>query len=307
MKRFLKNLLIFCLVLSAVLILEDILVTYAYHHKITRKYRVWNEIIHTSIDADLLILGNSRAWCQYSPQILDSILGTNSYNIGIDGSAINRQRARYDIYRHYQEVKPKYLIHNVEFFTLGGLTIGYEREQFMPYMMFPYARKRIIDAGEPFSFGELYIPMYRYYTNNVYDDYTKFDYVIEKGYFGEDIPWDGSKLADLEPYVAPIDSQALNIFIDFIEELIKDDIQIVLVSAPIYRGATQKVLNYDEYTKLYTNLSAQFGLSFLDYSDYYLCEDTIYFYNATHMNKQGAELFSVQLARDLDSLGIIKE
>lgn len=306
MKRFIKNLIFFCIALTIVLVFEDLLVTYAYHNKITRKYRVWNEIIHTSINADLLILGNSRAWCQYSPQILDSIIGTISYNIGIDGSAINRQRARYDIYRHYQSKKPTYLIQNVEFFTLGGLTMGYEREQFMPYLMYPYFRNKIIESGEPFSFGELYIPMYRYYMNNVYDDYTKYDYIIEKGYFGEDIPWDGSKLADLEPYTAPIDSQALNIFVEFIDELTKEGIQIILVSAPVYKEATQKVLNYEDFTKLYADLASKYNLYFLDYTDYYLCSDTIYFYNATHMNKQGAELFSTQLAHDIDSLGIIQ-
>ncbi len=304
MKRFFRHLILFGVILTAVLVIEDILVTHAFHNKITRKYRVWNEIIHTPINADLLIIGNSRAWCQYSPQILDSILGTNAYNIGIDGSAINRQRARYDIYRYYQP-QPKYIIQNVEFFTLEGLTVGYEREQFMPYIFYPYIRNRIIESGEPFSFGELYIPMYRYYINNVYDEYTKFDYIIEKGYSGNDSQWDGSKLESIEPYYAQIDSQALSIFIDFLEEMQQDSLQIVLVSAPIYVGATEKVLNYDDFNELYANIATKYKIHFLDYSNMSICANTTYFYNATHLNKQGAELFSTQLAHDLDSLGII--
>lgn len=306
MKRFLRNLILFGLILTAVLVIEDLLVTCAFHNKITRKYRVWNEIIHTPINADLLIIGNSRAWVQYSPQILDSILGTNAYNIGIDGSAINRQRARYDIYRYYQP-KPKYIILNVEHFTLCGLTMGYEREQFMPYIFYPYIRNRIKEAGEPFSFGELYIPMYRYYMNNVYDEYTKFDYIIKKGYLGQNIQWDGSKLDAVEPYYAQVDSQALNIFIDFLEEMQQDSLQIVLVLAPIYVGATEKVLNYDEIIELYANIASKFGIKFLDYSNMPICADTSYFYNATHMNKQGAELFSTRLAHDIDSLGNIPQ
>lgn len=30
-----------------------------------------------------------------------------------------------------------------------------------------------------------------------------------------------------------------------------------------------------------------------------------YFYNASHLNKNGSELFSIMLANDLDSLGIV--
>lgn len=304
MKKFLLHILLFATILLSILIVEDIVVTSKYHSKETRKYAVWNDILHTNINADLLIIGNSRAWCQYSPQILDSILGTNSYNIGLDGSAFNRQKARYDIYRHYQKIKPKYIIQNVEFFTLSGYTVGYEREQFMPYLMYPYYRNRI-KQEEPFSFGELYIPMYRYYMNNVYDDYFKFDYIINKGYLGEDLAWDDSKLKSTKPYIANIDTTLLHLFSDYIKELQSDSIVPILVAAPVYVGATEIVININDINNVYKQLAEQYNILFLDYSNVMLSLDTTYFYNATHMNKKGAELFSIQLANDLDSLGII--
>ena len=98
MKKFIKHLFIFGIALLCFLIECDAITTYAFHHKLTRKYAVWNDIMHSDIDADVLIMGNSRAWCQYSPLILDSILGTNAYNLGLDGSCFDRQIARYDIY-----------------------------------------------------------------------------------------------------------------------------------------------------------------------------------------------------------------
>lgn len=304
MKKFIIHSLRFAIFLLVLLIIEDFIVTCCYHSKGTRKYAVWNEILHTNIDADLLILGNSRAWCQYSPHILDSVLGTNSYNIGLDGSAFNRQKARYDIYRHYQKKKPKYVIQNVEFFTLGGYTVGYEREQFMPYLMYPYYRSRI-KQEEPFSYGELYIPMYRYYKNNVYDDYFKFDYIIKKGYLGADLAWDDNKLKSTDPYIADIDTTLLQLFTDYIEELQNDSIVPILVAAPVYKGAIDVVLNIGDINNMYRQIATRYDIPFLDYSEIPLTKDTAYFYNATHMNKQGAELFSIQLAHDLDSLGII--
>lgn len=304
MKRFIKHIILFGVALLSFLIVCDAITTYAFHQKNTRKYAVWNDILHTNIDADVLIMGNSRAWCMYSPAILDSILGTNTYNIGFDGSCFDRQAARYDIYRHYQKTKPKCIIQNVEYFTLDK-TYGYEREQFMPYMMYPYFRKRIQGAAD-FSFGELYIPMYRYYVNNFYDDYNQFDYVVNKGFYARDEKWDGSKLDDTEPYIQNVDSNTLNLFIDYIEQTKQECIRLVLVIAPSYKEVSNVVLNLDGIHQLYYELSEKYDIPLLDYSANYMARDTTYFYNASHLNKYGAELFSEQLAHDIDSLNIIK-
>ena len=304
MKRFFRNIVIFSIALLVILLIEDSLTTYAFHKKMTRKYGVWNDIIHTHIDANVLIMGNSRAWCQYSPQILDSVLGTCSYNIGIDGSCFNRQLARYDIYRHYQQSIPKFIIQNVEFFTLGH-TEGYEREQFMPYLMFPYFRKRICEI-EPFSFGELYIPMYRYYKNNVYSDYTKFDFPIVKGYFGETYAWDGSKIKEIKPYYQEVDTNTLRLFTKYIEDVQQEGICLIFVFAPLYQDVLHTVINSEEIHSIYYDLSEKYKIPILDYANCWLSQDTTFFINATHLNKTGAELFTTKLCHDLDSLGILQ-
>lgn len=304
MKRFIKNIIWFGFALLGFLIVCDAITTYAFHQKNTRKFVVWNDIVHGNIDADLIIMGNSRAYSQYSPQIIDSILETSSYNIGIDGSAFNRQYERYHIYRHYNNKKPKYIIQNIEFFTLG-YTIGYEREQFMPYLMYPYFRKRIQEV-EPFSFGELYIPMYRYYVNNFYDNYTKFDYVVHKGYNGEDNEWDGSKMMEVQPFEGEVDSNSLQMFINYIEETKSEEIDLIFVFAPLYVEVVNKVQNIDDIHKIFYELSEKYDIPILDYETCWISQDTTYFQNATHLNKRGAELFSTILANDIDSLGIIE-
>ena len=305
MKRFITNIILFGVALLGFLTVCDAITTYAFHQKQTRKYSVWNDILHTNIDADVLIMGNSRAWGQYSTYILDSALNVNSYNIGMDGSCFNRQIKRYEIYRHYQRRKPDYIIQNVEFFTLER-TVGYEREQFMPYMMYPYFRERVMEE-EPFSFAELYIPMYRYYVNNFYDDYTKYDFPQYKGYYAGDEEWDPKDLKHVEPYNAVVDTATLRMFEDFISLTKQDSISLILVIAPMHIEATRVVLNNDEICRMYKNLAHKYDVPLLDYSDMPICNDTTYFHNATHLNKLGAELFSTQLAHDLDSLGFVKK
>lgn len=305
MKKFIKHILLFGVALLGFLIVCDAVTTYAFHKKQTRKYAVWNDILHTDIDADVLIMGNSRAWVQYSPYILDSILNVRSYNVGIDGSAFNRQKARYDIYRYYKHSKPKYIIQNVEYFTFKK-SIGYEREQFMPYLMYPYFRHRIMEE-EPFSFAELFIPMYRYYMSNVYEEYTKYDPKLHKGYAGKNLEWDGSELAKQQPYFEEIDSVTYNMFVEYVEQTKKEGIQLIMVYAPIYTKATKLILNHEEIHQHYRTLSAKYNIPLLDYSNWYVSNDTTYFYNAMHLNWKGAELFSTQLAHDLDSLNLLKK
>lgn len=304
MKKFLINICIFGSFLLGFLVVCDAIATYAFHHKQTRKYAVWNDILHNNIDADVLVMGNSRAWTQYSPAILDSLLGSNTYNLGFDGSSFERQYARYDIYRHYQHTQPKYIIQNIEYSTLGR-TIGYEREQFMPYMMYPYFSHRLQDV-EPFSFGELYLPMFRYYVNNFYDDYFKYDYIVTKGYFSDDIPWDGTKLDEVEPFKQQVDTCTRDLFIEYIHHTKRDSITLIFVIAPIYTAVWEKVINMDEIHQMYYDLSKLYNIPLLDYSKSSLSQDTTCFYNATHLNRKGSELFSIQLAHDLDSLNLIE-
>ena len=303
MKRFVKNIILFGTALLGFLFVCDAITTYAFHQKRTRVYAVWNDIMHMEINADVLIMGNSRAWGQYSPIILDSILGVNVYNLGFDGSSFERQLARYDIYRHYQSSKPNCIIQNVEYSTLGR-TMGYEKEQFMPYMMYPFFRNRIMEV-EPFNFAELYIPMYRYYMNNFYISFTSFDYVVTKGFYSEDIEWDGTQLNNVKPFEQYVDYSTYKLFINYIEQAKRDSIELIFVIAPIYKDVWTKVINMKEIHQMYYDLSMRYELPMLDYSNCYLSQDTTYFYNATHLNKTGSDLFSAQLAYDLDSLGII--
>jgi len=57
----------------------------------------------------------------------------------------------------------------------------------------------------------------------------------------------------------------------------------------------------------YRQMSVEYGISLLDYSSVAWAADSTFFYNANHINLRGSELFSADLAHDLDSLGMIRE
>ena len=138
MKKYLLNTLLFtilCLIFAFAL---DTILSFRLRQNQNRMFANWNQIYNDTTNYDLVINGSSRAWVQYNPFIIDSILYINSYNLGIDGSPINRQIIKYQKYCDLHKM-PKYLIQNIDFVTMG-FGYGYERVQFFPYFFFAVIR-----------------------------------------------------------------------------------------------------------------------------------------------------------------------
>lgn len=100
------------------------------------------------------------------------------------------------------------------------------------------------------------------------------------------------------------DSSMLRLFDDFLTEQAHLGTRVILVYSPIYHGVIDKCPDTGKMYTMYDSLAIKHHLSILNYIEMPLCYDTAYFYNATHLNRQGAEIFTTRLAQDLDSMGI---
>ena len=149
MKKFLYKTLLFACFITFCAYGLDMFMSWRLRTNENRIYAAWNQVYNSDLDYDLVVNGSSRAWTQYNPLILDSILGINSFNLGIDGSAINRQIIKYRKYRDLHGA-PLYLIQNIDLGTMG-YTNGYEREQFFPYFFYDKDLILEYDQYENFS------------------------------------------------------------------------------------------------------------------------------------------------------------
>ncbi len=261
-------------------------------------YVGWNDIYNDTTCYDIVINGSSRAWVQYDPHILDSILHLNTYNLGFDGSGINRQIVKYHKYceNHGQ---PKYILQNIDILTMSN-TFGYQREQFFPFFFYDKDLLREVDEYEYFTFAEKYIPYCRYMGIDIHLSNDS----LYKGYKGQDMEWNGTMFEQLDTINVAADTAMLRLFDDFLTEQAHLGTQVILVYSPIYHGVIDKCPDIDKMYAMYAALAAKHHLPILNYIDIPLCTDTTYFYNATHLNRQGAEIFTTRLAQDLDSMGI---
>ncbi|MDR0799274.1 MAG: hypothetical protein LBN18_05915 [Dysgonamonadaceae bacterium] len=309
MKRFIKILIIFTIGLFGLaFVIDHIISTKLQKLTTSLMFAGWNDIYSGKINSDIIIMGNSRAWAQYNPLILDSILNVNSYNLGIDGSPINRQIIKYNTYQRFN-IKPKYIIQNIDMITIA-IHGGYQREQFFPYF-FDDSLKTAISHYEHFNVLEKYIPCFRYIGYNVVKQSlgignTQKENII-KGYKGNDTnEWDGKKHNEQKEIHYGQDSMALSLFDKYLSKAHAENIKVIFVYAPIYIGATQKVKNIEGMYAMYDSIAKKYDIPILDYNYDPISYDTAYFYNATHLNKTGSELFTTKLAHDIDSLGIMK-
>ena len=275
-------------------------------------YASWNDLYNSKINADLLIMGSSRAEFHISPKILDSILSLNTYNLGLSAWHFDMQYARFRMYLQHNR-KPKYIIQNVDVYGFSKRQDVADYAQFLPYIQDTILRKTIIGHKGEFDVFQRNIPLLKYkntpdlafegFFNFVgktalSDTTTKF-----KGYKGNSYAWnqDFEKFKKRFPKGAKyrFDKEVLRQFEEFLVFCKKENIKVFLVYAPEYYEIQKYYKNKEELMKLCCESALKYDCHFLDYSEDSLCYDRQYFYNSQHLNKRGAEAFSLILSQKI--------
>lgn len=285
----------------------DILITNNLKHSDARMFNTYNAIYSDTLQCNAVVMGSSRGQVQYDVRILDSIAGLNSYNISIDGRCIDAEVVIYNAYRHHAP-RPKVIIQNIDWGTLQ-MSNGYEREQYLPYL----DKDDLFDQtceNEGFSWADRWLPLVRYagYRNIIFEGLGLPAKVarpenIYKGYIAVDAPWDGSAFQNIDTLGFEYNPQAVTIFEKYLAQCQKEGIHVVMVYAPFYIGATHKMGSaVDSMFALYQHFADRYDCDILNYTYDSISYDTLNFYNASHMNRRGAEQFSIKLAHDLKEL-----
>jgi hypothetical protein len=189
----------------------------------------------------------------------------------------------------------------------------YELNQFLPYMLWNENIIEYTSSYEGFSFEDYYFPLFRYYgrmrgQNSVSEissnKSTKKTYRY-RGYIGRDKKWNDdlakAKLK-MKQYSINIDSSAFDLFEQFLLECKSNNTAVILVYTPEHIEGQNFVKNRKEIFEMYHDFSEKYNLTFLDYSNDKMCQDKEFFYNASHLNKKGSEVFTRKLSYDIKTL-----
>jgi len=314
MKKFLKHLLFFLLpmVLSSYFI--DIFISSNLRKSsfcAYGEYHTWNAIIDGKINADIVIYGSSRASVNINPSMIRDSLHIPAYNLGIDGHNFWLQYLRHSMLLE-KNPKPKLIIYSLDMFTLEKRKELYNYDQFLPYMLWNSEIRNATISYKGFSLFDYEIPLLRYFgKRSVIDTAINLINMQQNnntgrilGYQGQDRSWnsdlDNAK-KEIQFYEAKLNSASINLFERFLIECKKNSIKIIFLYTPEYIEGQKFVKNRSEIIGLYIKFSKKYDIPFYDYSNDSMSFNKKYFYNSSHLNKTGAELFTNKLISKIDS------
>jgi len=311
MKIFFSKLIVFIIPLIVVgfffdkIISEFLKRSNSFAHK---EYHTWNAILDGKLDAKIWIHGSSRALFHFDPTIIEDILNQSAFNLGIDGHTFSMQYLRHSLALKNNS-KPSLIIHSVD---IGSMQKGnlYNPDQFLPYMLWDETFYNYMSKYDGYSYFDYKIPIIRYY--------GKFEAIKTaikmlvapqsnvgervKGYKGQDQDWNNdfvnAKKA-MKKYIANLDSTTLNLFDNYLKECKEQEIQVILVYSPYYIEGQEFIQNQQLILDAYRNVAQKYDFAFMDFTNDPLCLDKKYFYNSSHLNKNGAELFTRKLCREI--------
>ena len=308
MKKFIYKVILFLVVIITAAYALDYAISSGLKRMDDYRFQTWTAIVDSKINADLLILGNSRAFSHYSPIILDSALQLKCYNLGIGGHPFNIHYLRYKLYKEHN-ILPKVIIMNVDFFTFRVAPFGHQREQVLPFVRDSLFRHELSKVG--FSRTEIYLPLFRYFgyqmviKNGLIEFFHLHHYNSQpslKGYFPENDKWDSKELKKMDKIESFAEPNSIKMFEKFIFECKNSNIKLVLVNSPIYYKAIEKISNNNKFDTLFKNIAQKYSLPYLDYSKDSICTDSNYFHVAIHLNMNGSKWFSRKLSADLKNI-----
>ena len=304
-----RRLAIFIAIVSLGAVLLHVLITSGLRRIDTSSFGVSNAIVDGAINADILILGSSRALAHYDPRIIEQVTGRRSFNIGLNGSQTDMQLARLKSYLRHNK-PPSTLLFNLDTFsfqtTHGGV---FDPAQYMPYINWEPDIYDALKRIDPSIWKSKFIPLYGYTVGDL-----RFEWMLgiaslfhwrpaEDHFLGfnpREKAWtdEFEQMRAMHPDGVHIDIEASGV--EQMEEMLRlcrdRHIRVVLVYSPEYVEMQELTNNRSEVFNKFEELSRQFHVPLWDYSGSALSTDKAYFQNSQHLNAQGARKFSLEIA-----------
>jgi len=293
-KTYSKHIILFLVLIFAIDFFSGILFSKKFNDVKFGDYGVINKSLN--FDAEILILGSSRAVHHYNSNIFSTNLKKACYNAGFGGQGLflNYALLKESIERH----PPKVVILDVAPNILDDKESYSKLNLLLPYYKKYPSFKEIIQLNPKFSKLELVSNLYIY--NSILYDVTRNFLLKEKeSNFGFE-PLEGMlNQNNFKPFHLEndeIDSNKI-IYLNKIIDLCKfNNIRLIGVVSPTY-------LKFDKKNRIINRLKFIFNenkMKFYDYSAYSkLYQKNEFFKDQLHLNKIGADIFSRDLVEKI--------
>lgn len=271
---------------------------------------------------DMLFMGASHCYRSFNPQIVDSRLGINSFNLGssaqqLDVTFLLMEEAlnRYDVDTIVVDLSD----------TVANTTKRKHDDMQNVYLMLDYMKpslrklKYTLNASNPDMYVNSFILARRKYDeilsfkkisrtmkNKSSDAYKNFEYVVReteaycgKGFVGSDEAITDHCQWSNRGYSAKDVNTVTDDWKTIISQMVKlcndKGVKLIFVSAPQSSFQTMARGNYDDYIEIVHTLLEETNVDYYDFNllkEQYWPDTSTLFIDTNHLNLRGAELFS---------------
>lgn len=304
MKKFLVKISIAAIILYGLAWGLDYMISNGLQQMDDYRFMSWREMQQGDINADIIIMGNSRGFSHFEPWTIDSITGLSCYCLGLGGYSITVEDLKYKYYCLYNQ-KPKYIIQQIDYYTLRNdiAPHNHESEQYLPLIYDRRIHPEMRRVG--YSWLDLHCPLYRYWgyqmviKNGLLEFLGIKHYVRDpsrRGHHYERGAWNGTELAKMDTIYAKINPEGKKYFEQYMQRCSDEEVKVLLVNSPTYIGATNKTIGLDKVNAYFDSIAIAYHTEYWNYESDSLCCDTANFCESIHMNPQATHKFSIYVA-----------
>ena len=263
-----------------------------------RLKNVWQTAMNQ--EANVVIMGSSRAHHHYVPLVFEEELKMTAHNAGVDGNGIVLATGLYELMSN--RYTPKIIVYDV---SLGfdiymnpkdGNNIRYVG-WLRPYF-FDKQVQQLLARVDPSERYKNISYMFRYNSKImdllkdqvVISDYTVDGFAPLKGLMKENI----IHTDDME--FSQIDTLKIKLMEEFIARISSSDTRLIMIASPLYGVKSSEVF------KPIKDICQRYGVDFMDYYASPEFQKKQFFNDQSHLNEEGAKVFSKALASKLQQV-----
>jgi hypothetical protein len=278
-----------------------------------------NRVVNGQVNAEVLVLGSSRAYVHFDPAIIARATGKSCYNIARDGTKPEFQLAFLQMYLRHNR-PPEYLLLALDLTSLEkvsglpdpGLYLAFLDQSEIAAEMRQQGRRWLLYTRFPFvplAQDQGHVNFYHRVRERATIEAMRGllgrprPEFLQAGFMPHDLEWrpDFEQFKQQHPNGVrmSIDSHAIASVRSILELCRRLQIKLVMVYPPEEQESQTFCLNRAEVFRVFEQFAREFQMPFWDYSNHPLCHQREFFYNSQHLNARGAAIFSEDFAKRL--------
>jgi len=273
-------------------------------------------LLQNNSSYDLILLGSSIVRGDMDPRIIDSICNISSYNGGVEGGNLQEFKMIFDAYL-INHPPPKYLMLALDMSSFNLDRKFFNHLDYYPYLSNSVVDKALCDNGHQTALIKI-LPFF---------ELTEFDeemrsqcvqgllgkteimpgQIAYKGFLTRTMTFQSDNI-NTNVYLMdkPISAGSLDLFKGIEDTCSVRNIKLIINFPPVFQKNEPNHIAYSgKILKNICHLTSESKIHCLDDISLNFCTDSSLFSDCTHLNREGAELYSVILANEL--LELIRE